>query len=108
LPEAGKTREELEKAGWKLAATSSGAHLRRVLEMYQELGFDVYLEEVTPEECGGLHHMLCGWWRDYHQNLYQSQGRLNERSRGAKRPGWDGEDDPGWFPGRYSSKQSFN
>jgi hypothetical protein len=21
--------------------------------MYQELGFDVYLEEVTPEECGG-------------------------------------------------------
>lgn len=53
MPEAGKTREELEKAGWKLAATSSGAHLRRVLEMYQELGFDVYLEEVTPEECGG-------------------------------------------------------
>jgi hypothetical protein len=23
------------------------------MEMYQELGFDVYLEEVTPEECGG-------------------------------------------------------
>ena len=27
--------------------------LRRILEMYQEIGLDVYLEEVTPEECGG-------------------------------------------------------
>jgi len=53
LSEAGKTRQELEKEGWGLAATTSGAHLRRVLEMYQELGFDVYLEEITPEECGG-------------------------------------------------------
>ena len=53
MPEAGKTRQELEKEGWKLASTTSGAHLRRILEMYQELGFDVYLEEVTPEECGG-------------------------------------------------------
>ncbi len=53
MQEAGKTRQELEKEGWKLASTTSGAHLRRILEMYQELGFDVYLEEVTPEECGG-------------------------------------------------------
>jgi len=53
LPEVSKTRQELEKEGWKLASTTSGAHLRRVLEMYQELGFDVYLEEITPEECGG-------------------------------------------------------
>jgi len=48
-----KTAEELEKEGWKLASTSSGAQLRRILEMYQEIGLDVYLEEVTPEECGG-------------------------------------------------------
>jgi len=53
LQEAGKTRQELEKEGWELASTTSGAHLRRVLEMYQELDFDVYLEEVTPEECAG-------------------------------------------------------
>lgn len=50
---AKKTREELEKEGWRLASTTSGAHLRRILEMYQEIGLDVYLEEVTPEECGG-------------------------------------------------------
>ena len=48
-----KTGEELAKEGWKLAATTSGAHLRRIREMYEELGFAVYLEEVTPEECGG-------------------------------------------------------
>jgi len=48
-----KTEEERERAGWKLASTTSGAHLRRILEMYEEIGLDVYLEEVTPEECGG-------------------------------------------------------
>ena len=48
-----KTREELEKEGWRLAATSSGAHLRRIVETYQELGLAICLEEVTPEECGG-------------------------------------------------------
>ncbi len=50
---ANKTREELEEGGWKLASTTSGAHLKRILEMYEEIGLDVYLEEVTPEECGG-------------------------------------------------------
>ncbi len=46
-------KERVEKEGWRLACTTSGAHLRRVLEMYEELGLDVYTEEVTPEECGG-------------------------------------------------------
>ena len=48
-----KTEDELEREGWKLASTTSGAHLRRILEMYEEIGLDVYLEEVTAEECGG-------------------------------------------------------
>ena len=46
-------KEKMQREGWKLASTSSGEHLKRTLEMYEELGFDVYLEEVTPEECGG-------------------------------------------------------
>ena len=49
----GKTKEELEREGWKIASITTGEHLRRTVEMYQELGFDVYLEEVNPEECGG-------------------------------------------------------
>jgi len=50
---AEKNKEELEKEGWKMASTTTGEHLRRTLGMYQELGFEVYLEEVSPEECGG-------------------------------------------------------
>lgn len=46
-------KKKMEREGWKLASTTSGAHLQRILEMYQELGLDTNLEEVTPEECGG-------------------------------------------------------
>ena len=42
----------MAREGWKLASTTSGDHLKRTLEMYRELGFDVYTEEVTPAECG--------------------------------------------------------
>lgn len=44
---------KLEVEGWRLTATTSGEHLKRTLEMCNELGFEVYTEEVTPEECGG-------------------------------------------------------
>ena len=47
-----KTKEELEREGWQLASTTGGAHLKRNLEMYEELGIEVYLEETKPEECG--------------------------------------------------------
>lgn len=53
MPEDGKTRQELEQEGWQLASTTSGEHLRRLLEMYQEVGLEVYLEEVSPTECQG-------------------------------------------------------
>ena len=48
-------KERMDREGWKLASTSSGEHLGRILEMYRELGFEVYTEEETPEtleECG--------------------------------------------------------
>jgi hypothetical protein len=46
-----KTREELEREGWKELSLTGGQHLKRVLEMSQELGFEVYLEEVGPMDC---------------------------------------------------------
>ena len=46
------TKDELEIEGWKEASTSGGQHLRRTLEMYEELGFETYLEEIDPKECG--------------------------------------------------------
>ena len=43
---------KIEIEGWKLASSTSGEHLKRTLEMYEELGFEVYTEEVAPEDCG--------------------------------------------------------
>ena len=44
--------EEMERAGWQRSAISGGAHLKRIVEMYEELDFEVQLEEISPEECG--------------------------------------------------------
>jgi hypothetical protein len=35
---------------WQEVAIDSGTHLKRVVDMYEELGFEVCLEEVKPEE----------------------------------------------------------
>ena len=48
-----KTRQELEAEGWKAASVTGGDHLKRTLEVYEELGIEVHLEEVKPEECDG-------------------------------------------------------
>ncbi|MBM4445951.1 MAG: hypothetical protein FJ023_01190 [Chloroflexi bacterium] len=48
-----KTQQRLEAEGWKIASVTGGAHLKRTLEMYRELGIETYLEEVKPEECEG-------------------------------------------------------
>ena len=47
------TKEELEKQGWKPATVTGGSHLKRTLEMYQELGFETRLEQVNPDEYEG-------------------------------------------------------
>lgn len=46
-------KDRMEDEGWKLASTTSGADLKRILDMYHELALEVYTEEVSPEECGG-------------------------------------------------------
>lgn len=44
---------QLEAEGWKIASVTGGDLLNRTLEMYRELGVEVYLEEVKPEQCEG-------------------------------------------------------
>ena len=46
-----KTTEQLEAEGWKLASTTSGEHLKRMLAMYKELGIEVILKRISSEEC---------------------------------------------------------
>jgi phosphoserine phosphatase len=48
-----KTQRQLKAEGWKIATVTGGASLDRILEMYRELGLQVYLEEVKPEQCEG-------------------------------------------------------
>jgi len=35
---------------WQEVAIDGETHLKRLVDMYQELGFEVRLEEVKPEE----------------------------------------------------------
>jgi hypothetical protein len=39
-------------SSWRLASVSGGAHLKRVVAMYEEMGYETRLEEVTPADCG--------------------------------------------------------
>lgn len=39
-------------SSWRLASVSGGDHLKRVVAMYEEMGYEVRLEEVTPGDCG--------------------------------------------------------
>jgi len=43
--------EALRKDGWTLALICGGDHLHRIVEIYEELGLKVNLEEVDPGEC---------------------------------------------------------
>ena len=36
--------------GWREIGVSSGAHLQRMVQMYQELGFEVHLMDVMSGE----------------------------------------------------------
>ena len=46
-----KTNEQLEAEGWKLASITSGEHLKRMLDMYEELGIEVYVKKTSAKEC---------------------------------------------------------
>ena len=47
------TEENLEREGWRLASVTGGNHLKRIMEMYQDIEVEVHVEEVEPEECSG-------------------------------------------------------
>jgi len=44
--------EEMTKVGWREVAIDGEGYIQRMVETYRELDFDVYLEEVSPGECG--------------------------------------------------------
>ncbi len=69
-------KETMEKEGWRLAATTSGGDLGRILDMYHELSFDVCTEEVSPEECGGCTECFVAGG----ETLYRVYARARDRA----------------------------
>jgi hypothetical protein len=69
-------KEEMVKSGWEEVAIDSGDHLQRMIEMYQELDFEVHLEEVRPEDvdrCAECYKATC-------EKLYRVYTRRKEES----------------------------
>ncbi len=67
-------KDRMAREGWHLATTTSEGELRRILEMYRELGFDVYTEQLTPEECGEC--TVC--YVDGDESIYRVYTRATE------------------------------
>ncbi len=66
---------ERAKEGWTEASISGGSHLKRMVEMYQELDFEVYLEEVDPREGEGC--TVC--YEADNETMYQVYIRPKDR-----------------------------
>ena len=49
----GKTKDELEKNGWQRQFTTDEPRLSDAVELYKELGYEVYLESPSEAEVLG-------------------------------------------------------
>jgi hypothetical protein len=70
-------KEEMVKVGWEEVAIDSGDHVQRMIEMYQELGFEIYLEEVKPEDVD----RCAECYKATDEKLYRVYTRRKEESR---------------------------
>lgn len=74
-------KEEMKKEGWKLSTISSGAHLRRWTEVYEEMDYEVYLDKIdvateNKDEAGcGTECTIC------YQNEAEPPYRVYVKSR---------------------------
>ena len=53
MSDSDATQASPEHQGWKAASTTGGKHLQRTLEMYEELGMEVRLEQIDTDKCEG-------------------------------------------------------
>ena len=71
---------------WQEVAIDGETHLKRVVDMYEELGFEVRLEEVKPEEVDQCTQCLQEKGGKDIPSLCPTQTRkpgVNERNRGS-------------------------
>jgi hypothetical protein len=66
-----------EMMGWQEVAIDGETHLKRVVDMYEELGFEVRLEEVKPEEVEQCTQCL----QESGERIYRVYARRNSESQ---------------------------
>jgi len=66
--------------GWSEVGISGGSHLERMVEMYQELGFEVRLEQITPEdqECAKCYQECAKCYEETGETPYRVYVRSKE------------------------------
>jgi hypothetical protein len=74
------TEDRLCKEGWKLACVTGGDHLRRTLVMYQELGIEAHLEEISPNDCAGCTEC----YQANNETMYRIYTRMDDWRRSEK------------------------
>jgi hypothetical protein len=62
---------------WQEVAIDGDTHLKRVVDMYEELGFEVRLEEVKPEEVEQCTQCL----QEKGEKIYQVYARRKPESQ---------------------------
>jgi len=71
---------------WQEVALDGETHLKRLVDMYQELGFEVRLEEVKPEEVEQCTKCLQERGGEVYTESMSDASRkpgINERNRGS-------------------------
>ena len=63
--------------GWQKAAIDGETHLRSLRHMYEELGFEIRLEEVKPEEVEQCSQCL----QENGERIYRVHGRRQQEAR---------------------------
>jgi len=59
---------------WHEVAIDGETHVRRIADMYEELGFEVRLEEIKPEEVGQCTKCL----RERNEKIYRVYTRRKQ------------------------------
>jgi len=62
---------------WKEVAIDGEAHLKRLVDMYEELSFEVRLEEVKPEEVEHCTQCL----QDSSEKIYRVYARRQQEAQ---------------------------
>ena len=78
--------DEEAREGWTEVSLSGGSHLRRMVETYEELGFEVYLEEVDPNQCEGC--TLC--YQEGGETIYRVYTRPRDDAGPSSRDSEEG------------------